>query len=347
MYHFELDERQYLDSLCSKIQKFVDLSSLTKDWSLLKFATALKFLVYPRQSYEVWKPSKILSASEYMSIKSMRRQYRETIMSEFDVLSLYKDVIALYEKRLEILSDINILLPVRPKKIKLWNSRFLRKLGSTDSPAGSKVGKEAIIGDDTDAKQTSAAQSMGEAEEKDGIEESGAKGVKAAQNLEIFEPPQTADASNETTAQPTQETSGNGMKTVDSAGESRQNGQVFPLRGTKSKELNFPETEPDVTCDKQAGDTDTKQTSTTQIMGESEKKNSIEDSGAKAVKAAESLADVMQPQTDGANLQMTAPQDPNETQAVQTEESAGVKISAPPDPNEMLMCLCICRCNIL
>ncbi|XBI81544.1 hypothetical protein VPH35_090420 [Triticum aestivum] len=268
LYHFELDERQYLDSLCSKIQKSVDLSSLTKDWSSLKFATALKFLVYPRQSYEVWKPSKILSASEFVSIKSMRQQYRETIMSEINVLSVYKDVSALYyEKRLEILADINLLLPLRPKVIKLWNSRFLRKLGSTDSPAGSKVGKEAIIGVDTDAKQTSAAENIGETEKKNGTEESGAKAVKAAENLENFEPPQTADASNEMTARPTRETSGDGMKAVDIAGESRQNGQVFPLGGHKSKELDFPETEPDVTCDEQAGDTDAKQTSAAQIMG--------------------------------------------------------------------------------
>lgn len=265
-------------------------------------------------------------------------------MSEINVLSVYKDVFALYEKRLEILSDINFLLPVRPKMIKLWNARFLRKLSSTDSPCDVTCDKQA---GDTDAKQTRAAPSIGETEKKNGIEESGAKGVKAAENLENFEPPQTADASNETTAQPTQETSGDGMKAVDIAGESRRNGQVFPLRGDKSEELDSPETPPDVTCDERAGDTDAKPTSAAPSTGETEKKNGIEDSGAKAVKAAESLADVMQPQTDGANLHMAAPQGPSEIQAVQTQGSAGVKITAPQDPNEMLMCVCICRCNVL
>lgn len=69
LYHFELEERQYLDSLCSKVQKSVDLSSLTKDWSLLKFTTALKFLCYPRQLYEVWKPREVIVVCSYMHFK--------------------------------------------------------------------------------------------------------------------------------------------------------------------------------------------------------------------------------------------------------------------------------------
>ncbi|KAM3256598.1 hypothetical protein ACQJBY_049185 [Aegilops geniculata] len=342
LYHFELGEQKNLDLLCSTIQEFVDVSSLTKDWSLLKLATALKFLVYPKQSYEVWKPSEILSASEYLNIKSMRRQYREVIMSVVDVLSVYKDVLALYEKRLEILSDINLVLPPRPKKIKLWNARFLRKLNSTDLCTGSKVGTEAITDvdgmldsatenncsgvalvksselgfpetrhDDTDTKHTSAARSMVETQKENNIKEPGAMGVKAVDSLENFELPQTADASNKTTAQLTQGTTGNGMKALDSAGESMQSGQVFSLRGDESKELDFPATLEDVPCD---------QTSAAQSTREAAEKNIIEESGAKRVKAEDNLEKIELPRTADAS---------NETTAQSThQETSGNEMSA-------------------
>ncbi|XP_044345533.1 uncharacterized protein [Triticum aestivum] len=349
LYHFELGEQKNLDSLCSTIQELVDVSSLTKDWSLLKLATALKFLVYPKQSYEVWKPSQILSASEYLNIKSMRRQYREVIMSVVDVLSVYKDVLALYEKRLEILSDINLVLPLRPKKIKLWNSRFLRKLNSTDLCTGSKVGTEAITdvdgmldsatqnncsgvalvksselgfpetrhdvtydmqAGDTDTKHTSAARSMGETQKENNIKEPGAMGVKAADSLENFELPQTADASNKTTAQLTQETTGNGMKALDSAGESMQSGQVFSPRGDESKELDFPATLQDVPCDKQ--------TSAAQSTRETAKKNNIEESGAKRVKAEDNLEKFERPRTADASNETTAHSTHQETSENET-----------------------------
>ncbi|XP_044444937.1 uncharacterized protein [Triticum aestivum] len=60
LYHLELNERQYLKLLCRSIKKFIDVSSLTKRWSLLKFGTALKFLCYPEESYEVWGPHKMI-----------------------------------------------------------------------------------------------------------------------------------------------------------------------------------------------------------------------------------------------------------------------------------------------
>ncbi|VAH84931.1 unnamed protein product [Triticum turgidum subsp. durum] len=295
------------------------------------------------------KEELILSASEYLNIKSMRRQYREVIMSVVDVLSVYKDVLALYEKRLEILSDINLVLPLRPKKIKLWNSRFLRKLNSTDLCTGSKVGTEAITdvdgmldsatqnncsgvalvksselgfpetrhdvtydmqAGDTDTKHTSAARSMGETQKENNIKEPGAMGVKAADSLENFELPQTADASNKTTAQLTQETTGNGMKALDSAGESMQSGQVFSPRGDESKELDFPATLQDVPCDKQ--------TSAAQSTRETAKKNNIEESGAKRVKAEDNLEKFERPRTADASNETTAHSTHQETSENET-----------------------------
>ena len=225
---------------------------------------------------------------------------------------------------------------------------------------------------DTDTKHTSAARSMGETQKENNIKEPGAMGVKAADSLENFELPQTADASNKTTAQLTQETTGDGMKALDSAGESMQSGQVFSPRGDESKELDFPATLQDVPCDKQTSaaqstcetakknnieesgakrvkaednlekfelprtadasnettahsthqETSENETSAAQSTGETENKNNIDETIADGVKAEESLADVMQSQTDDSNLHMTAPQDPNKSQVEQTQKAA-------------------------
>ncbi|EMS49804.1 hypothetical protein TRIUR3_30568 [Triticum urartu] len=165
--------------------------------------------------------------------------------------------------------------------------------------------KPRSLAGDTDTKHTSAARSMGETQKENNIKEPGVMGVKAADSLENFELLQTADASNKTTAQLTQGTTGNGMKALDSAGESMQSGQVFSPRGDESKELDFPATLQDVPCDKQ--------TSAAQSTCETAKKNNIEESGAKRVKAEDNLEKFELPRTADASNETTAQSTHQET----------------------------------
>ena len=59
LYHLDLHEQKFLKLLCGSIQEFVDVSPVTKDWSLLKFVTALKFYCYPGGRFQIWRPSKV------------------------------------------------------------------------------------------------------------------------------------------------------------------------------------------------------------------------------------------------------------------------------------------------
>ncbi|KAM0885731.1 hypothetical protein ACQ4PT_030141 [Festuca glaucescens] len=177
LYHLDLHEQKFLKLLCGSIKEFVDVLPVTKDWSLLKFVTALKFYCYPGARYQIWRPSKIFSGDEYKRIASasMKPQYRKLIMSKIHLVSVYEDAIDLYGDRLDLVYNIDCLMPEKAKPKTVLNS------ATGDNGSGVTVRRSSELdlsgkprqivtcdkqAADTDAKQAGAARSMDETEDK-------------------------------------------------------------------------------------------------------------------------------------------------------------------------------------
>uniref|UniRef100_A0ACD5TVN1 Uncharacterized protein n=1 Tax=Avena sativa TaxID=4498 RepID=A0ACD5TVN1_AVESA len=149
VHRIELRQKEHLKFLRILLKDFMVISGVdTTDWTLMLFATALKFICHPKASYQICWPKKIYSDDEYLKIKTNAPLYKRSF-SKIGALALYEDVFSIRREmsvtlsRLDALDEIAKCLQEKAEVTRLCEDHFPGEPNRTDLPTTDSYHLEA------------------------------------------------------------------------------------------------------------------------------------------------------------------------------------------------------------